>query len=421
MGLVKITSVSGQEVLASGGYPTLQATVILDDQSSASVSVPYGVSTGSHEAVMLTDNDPTRYQGKGVLKAVQNIGQIIAPSIIGQPAENQQQVDQIMIDLDGTPNKNRLGGNAILAISLAVAKATANSKNIPFYQYIIDTYQTQPNLKSLPKPMMVAIEGGKHAHQSTDLQEYCLTALGHSSCEQSIESVLETYHILEKVLSDHHLSTNVGNEGAFAPEGIESNESPLKYLTQAIEQAGFKPGLDMGISIDAAASEFYRDGQYHLCLEHQDMSSDQLIAYYSPWLDKYPIISVEDMLAEDDWPAWTKLTQITQQHQILNLGDDLTATNVTRLQRAIDEKAISAILIKLNQVGTLTETVQCCLLAGKHGLVTVPSHRGGGETNDTSLVDLAVAVGSSFIKVGPTRGERISKYNRLIEIEKGLQ
>lgn len=418
---MKITSITGQEVLASGGFPTLQATVILENQVTGLASVPYGASTGTHEAVMLIDNNPDRYQGRGVLKAISNIDQTLAPALIGQEAENQINLDQIMIDLDGTPNKSRLGGNAILAVSLAIAKAVALSQNMPFYQYIIDTYQTQPNFASLPKPMMVAIEGGKHATNSTDLQEYCLSALGSQSVEQSVESVLETYHVLEKVLDNQQLSTNVGNEGAFAPEGIASNEAPLKYLTQAIEQAGFTPGQDIGISIDAAASEFYQDGQYHLKLEQKVLSSDQLIDYFTPWLSHYPIISVEDMLAEDDWPAWTKFNQIADQHHILNLGDDLTVTNIQRLQKAIDQKAISAILIKLNQVGTLTETVRCCQLAVKHGLTTVPSHRGGGETNDTSLVDLAVAVGARFIKVGPTRGERISKYNRLIEIEKGLK
>jgi enolase len=418
---MKIKSVTGQEVLASGGYPTLQATVILDDDTTASAQVPYGASAGSHEAVMLVDNDPDRYQGKGVLKAVQNIEEIISPAILGQTAKDQAQIDKTLIDLDGTPNKSKLGGNSILAVSLAVAKATASSLKKPLYRHIIDTFQTKPNLASLPKPMMVAIEGGKHAANSTDLQEYCLSAVGTETVEKSIESVLETYHTLEKVLTNKGLSTNVGNEGAFAPEGIESNEAPLQFLTQAIEQAGFKPGADIAISIDAAANEFYQDGKYQLKIEDKALTSDELIEYYTPWLDKYPVVSLEDMLAEDDWSAWTRFNKITNAHKILHLGDDLTVTSTDRLQQAINQQAISAILIKLNQVGTLTETVECCQLANQHGLVTVPSHRGGGETNDTSMVDLAVAVGSRFIKVGPTRGERISKYNRLIEIERELK
>lgn len=417
---MKITSVTAQEILASGGYPTIEAAVTLEDGSTASSSVPYGASAGSHEATVMMDGDASRWNGKGMLAAIGNITTKIAPAILGQDAYDQRKIDEIMIALDGTPNKAVLGGNAILAVSIAVAGAAASSKKTELYQYIIDTFQTGVDLTRLPQPMVVVMEGGKHADETTDLQEFCLTAVRKSSVAENVRMIMESYHALAKVLKANKLSTNVGNEGAFAPNGIPSNEAPFAYMQQAVQNAGYLPGKDIGFSIDAAASEFYQDGKYNLALEKRSLTADELIAYYSSWIEKYPIVTVEDMLHEDDWANWTKLKLVTDQHGVQLIGDDLTVTSVERLQKAIDTKAISAILIKLNQIGTLTETVDCCMLAAKHGLMTTTSHRGGGETNDATMVDVAVAVGSAYIKVGPTRGERVSKYNRLMAIERQL-
>jgi len=417
---MKITSIVAEEILASGGYPTIEATITLEDGSSASASVPYGASAGSHEATVMMDEDKSRWHGKGMLKAIANIKEIIAPALIGLDAYDQRLVDNTMITLDGTPNKAKLGGNAILAVSIAVANAAAKSKKIELYRHIIDTFQTGVDLTILPQPMVVVIEGGKHADETTDLQEFCLSATRKASVVENVRMIMECYHSLAKVLKANKLSTNVGNEGAFAPNGIPSNEAPFGYMTEAVEKAGYKPGSEVGFSIDAAASEFYQDGKYNLALEKRVLTADELIGYYQTWFAKYPIATVEDLLHEDDWENWTKLKLITDKHNIPLIGDDLTVTNVERLQKAIDTKAISAILIKLNQIGTLTETVDCCMLAKKHGLMTTTSHRGGGETNDATMVDVAVAVGSAYIKVGPTRGERVSKYNRLMTIERQI-
>jgi len=414
---MKIKNIHAYEILASGGYPTIETRVELEDGSIGVASVPYGASAGSHEATVMTDGDASRWSGKGMLSALANIHSKISPALYQLDAYDQRQIDTAMMKLDGTDNKANLGGNAILAVSLAVAKSASASKGIELYEHIIDSFNLDTDLSHLPQPMVVVIEGGKHAVETTDLQEYCLTATRKDNLHKNIRMILETYHQLSKVLASAKLSTNVGNEGAFAPNGITSNEKPFEYMLQAIKQAGYKPGEEIAFSIDAAANEFFDGYKYHLKLEKQTLTSDQLIAYYKPWFTKYPLASVEDMLGEDDWASWTKLRQITDAHKIPLIGDDLTVTNVNRLNRAIRDKAISAILIKLNQIGTLTETVDCCLLAKVHGLMTVTSHRGGGETNDTSMVDLAVAVGSSYVKVGPTRGERVSKYNRLMEIE----
>jgi len=423
---MKIKQITAQEILASGGYPTVEATVELESGIKASASVPYGVSAGSHEATVLNDEDQSRYGGKGVLKAIYNIEQVIAPKLVGLDAFDQLSIDEVMIRLDGTVNKARLGGNSILAVSLAVAKASAKQKQLPLYKYIQETFNTGIDLKKgydtnqLPGPMIVVIEGGKHADQTTDLQEYCISAVSKESVKERVRKALESYHALKIILKENNLSTNVGNEGAFAPNGLPSNEAPLEYITQAIKNAGYTPGTDLGISIDAAASEFYSNNKYHLKLENKELSSKELIAYYEKWLDKYPFITLEDMLDEDDWDNWPEITRLLKEHNIDHIGDDLTVTNIKRLQKAIDTKAISSILIKLNQIGSLSETVACCLLAKQHRMSTVVSHRGGGETNDTSMVDLAVAVGARFIKVGPTRGERVCKYNRLMEIEREL-
>lgn len=418
---MKIKSLTAYEVLASGGYPTLEVKATLDEGTSATASVPYGASAGSHEATVLTDGDKNRYHGKGMLKAVENVMDKIAPEVEGMSAEDQRAVDEKMIELDGTPNKATFGGNAILAVSVAVARAAARAQQKPLYRHLADTFQTGADFSVLPNPMVVVIEGGKHADETTDLQEYCITGIRDDGPSENIRRALETYHVLAKILKEHNLSTNVGNEGAFAPNGIPSNESPFEYILAAIKKAGYEAGKDLGISIDAAASEFYQDGKYNLAIENRILSADELIAYYKSWMEKYPIVTVEDMLHEDDWENWTKLHQVTKAHNVALVGDDLTVTSKDRLQKAIDVDAISAILIKLNQIGSVTETIDTCMLARKHNMMTVPSHRGGGETNDAAMVDLAVAVGGKFIKVGPTRGERVSKYNRLMEIERELQ
>lgn len=417
---MRISEINAHEILASGGYPTVEVKVELDSGHVGVASVPYGASAGSHEATVLNDGDDSRFNGKGVLKAVSNVLDRIYPAIKDLNPEDQRLIDETMIALDGTPNKANLGGNAILAVSLAVAKAVALVHNKPLYLYIRDTFQTGVDFSTLPNPMVVVMEGGKHAHETTDLQEYCITAVAQDSVRENVRKVMESYHALKTILKENNLSTNVGNEGAFAPNGIPTNESPLGYIVDAIKKAGYIPGEDLGISIDAAASEFYSDGKYNLSIENKSLTSTELINYYEDWYKKYPIITIEDMLDEDDWDNWVTLNAMAKKYNIELIGDDLTVTDKTRLQKAIDMNAISSILIKLNQIGSLTETVDTCMLARQNGMMTVPSHRGGGETNDTSMVDLAVAVGSSFIKVGPTRGERVSKYNRLMEIEREL-
>jgi len=417
---MQISAIHAYEIIASGGYPSLEVAVTLDDGSMGVASVPYGASAGSHEASVLVDGDSTRYNGKGMLNAIRNVHEEIAPHLLGLDATNQKLIDRTMIDLDGTPQKTKLGGNAILAVSLATARAAAQHLKKPLYLHIRDYYQTGADFAVLPQPMAVVIEGGKHADHSTDLQEYCFSVLKQGSRMESLRILLECYHALEKILQQNNLSTNVGNEGAFAPSGLTSNEAPFAYMLQAIEHAGYVPGRDVGFSIDAAASEFYSDGVYHLKIENRALSSTEVIDYMQTWLEKYPIVTLEDPLHEDDWSAWTSCKQLCDQKKVLLVGDDLTVTNKERLQKAIDTQAISSILIKLNQIGSLSETVETCLLAKAHGMSVIPSHRGGGETNDTAMIDLAVAVGAVFIKVGPTRGERVAKYNRLLEIEREI-
>lgn len=417
---MKIINIDAYEILASGGFPTLEVKVTLEDGSTGTASVPYGASAGSHEATVIVDEDQSRYKGQGMMFAVNTVRQIIAPKIALIDAYDQRKIDETMNALDGSPNKANLGGNSILAVSLSVAKAAAQSQKKELYEYIKDYYKTGADFKNLPSPMIVSIEGGKHADHSTDLQEFCITAIGEDTVKEKIRKALEAYHALKSILKKANYSTNVGNEGAFAPNGLVSNEQPLQLIMEAIEKSGYKAGIDLGISIDAANNEIYQDGLYHLKLENKSLSSLEIIEYFKNWFEKYPIVSVEDLLAEDDWDNWPLINQAAQNKNILNIGDDLTVTNIERLQKAIDTKSISAILIKLNQIGTLTETVDCCMLAKANGLATVPSHRGGGETNDTAMIDLAVAVGAKFVKVGPTRGERVAKYNRLMEIERQL-
>lgn len=414
---MKIKKIDAYEIIASGGFPTLEVQVWLESGVQGKASVPYGASAGSHEASVLVDGG-TRFLGKGMQQAVQNVLTKIAPQVIGKDFSTQQEIDNLILELDPTPQKAELGGNVILAVSVAAARAAANHHQLPLFRYLQQSFDL-PAADYLPNPMIVAIEGGKHAHNSTDLQEYCITGLEFDQPKMVVlQKLLETYHHLKKVLVANNLSVNVGNEGAFAPDGITSNQLPLDYLVTAINQAGYTAGNDIGISIDAAASEFYQDGKYHLKVENRVLSSKELSEYYRTWLQKYPIVTLEDMHHEDDWQAWQDFLPVVQEFGAELIGDDLTVTSSQRLQKAIDLNAITAILIKLNQIGSVTETVQTCQLAAQHGLATVPSHRGGGETNDTAMVDVAVAVGAKFIKAGPTRGERVAKYNRLLQIER---
>ncbi len=418
----KIKNIFAREILASGGAPSLEVTVTLESGVTGEASVSYGASAGSKEATVLLDGDKTRYNGKGMLNAIANINTKIKEALIGMEAAEQRTVDQKMIDLDGTINKAILGGNAMLGVSLAVARAEACEENMPLYKYLRKVYGIGEIGWVLPKPMIVMIEGGKHADDTTDLQEFMIGAMGNKSAAENVRMEMEIYDALKKILKAEKLSTNVGNEGAFAPNGISSNEKPIEYLVQAITNAGYKPGVDAGVGIDAAASEFYSEEtkKYNLKLEGKELTSEELIAYYKPWIEKYPIATMEDMLSEFDWDNWPKIVEAIGGKFPL-IADDLTVTNTNLWKKAIEMKAATAILIKLNQAGTLTETVDCCLLAREHNLMTMPSHRGGGETNDTFLVDLAVAVGSAYIKVGPTRGERVCKYNRLMRIEEELK
>jgi enolase len=417
----KIKNIFAREILASGGAPSLEVTVTLESGITGEASVSYGASAGSKEAVVLLDIENKRYNGKGMMTAISNINNQIKNVLVGMEASDQRLIDQKMIELDGTENKSVLGGNAILGVSLAVARAESNDEKLPLYKYLRKVYGIGEIGWVLPKPMVVMIEGGRHADKSTDLQEFMIGAMGKKSAAENVRMEMEIYESLKKILKSEKMSTNVGNEGAFAPNGISTNEKPMEYLTEAIKNAGYVAGIDAGIGIDAAASEFYDEEKktYWLDLEKKELTPEELIAYYKPWIEKYPIISMEDMLAEFDWDNWPKMVEAIGGKFPL-IADDLTVTNTKLWQKAIEMKAATAILIKLNQAGTLTETVNCCLLAREHGLMTMPSHRGGGETNDTFLVDLAVAVGSEYIKVGPTRGERVCKYNRLMRIEEEL-
>ncbi len=415
----KIQSIKAREILSSGSTPSLEVKVILKSGVIGIASVPYGASAGIHEAYVLLDGDKKRFLGKGMLKAVNNINKKLAPKLNGLNVFNQRAIDNLMIRLDGTKNKKKLGANAILGVSLAVAKAAAKEKKMPLYKYIRDVFNLKIKKFILPNPMMVVIEGGMHADKSTDFQEYIISPIIGKSIKEEIRCGIEVYLALKKVLKKKSYSVNIGNEGAFAPEGLKTNESPLKLIVEAIKKSGYKPGKDVGISLDPATSEIFRNTKYVLKKEKKKLSSKEMIEYFKKWIKKYPIITLEDALHEDDWKHWSLLTKVIGK-KISIIGDDLTVTNPKRLEKAIKLKAINAILIKLNQIGTLTETVDCCMLARKHGFMTVVSHRGGGETNDTAMIDLAVAVNSGFVKVGPSRGERVCKYNRLMEIEDEL-
>ena len=408
-----IEHVNAREILDSRGNPTVEVEVTLSEGTMGRAAVPSGASTGTHEALELRDGDKKRFGGRGVLKAVENVNQHIAPAIRGMPPMEQALVDNTMIKLDGTANKSHLGANAILGVSLAVAYAAANFFGIPLYRHIGGAKAC-----ILPVPMMNILNGGKHAAGSTDFQEFMVLPLGARSFAHALQMGSEVYHALKEVLKDRGLSTNVGDEGGFA-SSLRSNKEAVELILAAIEAAGYKPGKDCHIALDPAASEFFEDGRYVLAREGATLTSAEMVEYYVKLVAAYPIISIEDGMAEDDWQGWRLLMdKIGSKVQIV--GDDLYATSVSRLSRGIAEGASNSILIKLNQVGTLTETLAAIEMAKKAGWTAIISHR-SGETEDTTIADLAVAKNTGFIKTGaPCRSERVAKYNRLLRIEDEL-
>lgn len=412
-----IMDVRAREILDSRGNPTVEVDVILDDGSFGRAAVPSGASTGVHEAVELRDGDPKRYLGKGTLKAVKNVNRIIAPKIIGLDAREQEGIDNLMIALDGTPNKSKLGANAILGVSLAVAKAAADYCSLPLYRYLGGS-----NVSILPVPMMNILNGGKHADNNVDFQEFMVMPIGAKNFAQALRMGAETFHALKKVLSSRGYNTAVGDEGGFAPN-LKSNEEALEVIIAAIEAAGYKPGQQIAIALDPASSEMYdtkKKGYFFFKSDpNEKVSSQNMIKYYADWCKKYPIISIEDGLAEDDWAGWKKITaEIGEKVQIV--GDDLFVTNTTRLARGIKEGSANSILIKLNQIGTLTETFAAIRMAQRNGWTAVISHR-SGETEDATIADVAVASGAGQIKTGSLcRTDRVCKYNQLLRIEEDL-
>jgi len=408
-----IVDVFAREVLDSRGNPTVETEVVLEDGTVGTAMVPSGASTGAHEAVELRDGDPKRYGGKGVLQAVKNVNDIIAPEVIGMDALHQIDIDTLMIDLDGTPNKGKLGANAILGVSLAAARAAAAYLSMPLYQYIGGV-----NAKQLPVPMMNILNGGKHADNNVDIQEFMVVPCGAPTFAEGLRMGVEVYHSLKKVLAGRGLATAVGDEGGFAPN-LPSNEAALDVIMEAIGQAGYKAGIDICLAVDVAATELYKDGKYHLAGNNLVLSSDEMVDFYQQLTEKYPLISIEDGLAEDDWDGWKKLTdRLGARVQLV--GDDLFVTNSQRLQQGIERRVCNSILIKLNQIGTLTETLDTIELAKRHGYTCVISHR-SGETEDSTMADVAVAVNAGQIKTGaPARTDRVAKYNRLLRVEEEL-
>jgi enolase len=410
----KIASVTAREILDSRGDPTVAVDITLGGGARATAMVPSGASTGAHEAVELRDGDRKRYRGKGVRKAVQNVEQAIAPAIKGRDASDQRGLDEALIKLDGTPNKSKLGANAILGVSLAAARAAAVAKGIPLYRHLATDGAT-----TLPVPLMNILNGGKHATDSADMQEFMVVPLGAATFSEAIRMGSEIFHELKDVLHARGMSTGVGDEGGFAPSGLATNEQPLELMLMAIERAGYRPGVDAAIALDPAATELYTDGTYSLARENRSLDAKSMVALYDDWSKRYPIVSIEDGLAEDDWDGWKKLTAALGDRVQL-VGDDLFVTSVTRLERGIKEKAANAILIKVNQIGTLTETIDAVTVAKRAGFASVISHR-SGETEDTTIADLAVALGTGQIKTGSlSRTDRVAKYNRLMEIERDL-
>jgi enolase len=411
-----IESIHARQILDSRGNPTVEVDVVTESGAFGRAAVPSGASTGTHEAVELRDGDKKRYVGKGVLKAVENVNTKISAEIIGFDVFDQNLLDKIMIELDGTPNKGNLGANAILGTSLAIAKAAAMEAGVPLYRYIGGV-----SANTLPVPMMNILNGGSHADNSIDFQEFMVMPVKADTFSESLRMGTEVFHTLKKVLHDAGLSTNVGDEGGFAPN-IKSNEEAIEVVLKAIEKAGFKPGEDIFIAMDAATSEFYDAGKNTYTFKKssgKSISSDEMVEYWTNWAKKYPIISIEDGMAEDDWKGWKKLTDAIGKNVQL-VGDDLFVTNVTRLQQGIDQGVANSILVKVNQIGSLTETIAAVNLAKRSAYKSIMSHR-SGETEDSTIADLAVALNTGQIKTGSaSRSDRMAKYNQLIRIEEEL-
>lgn len=411
--MAMITEVYAREILDSRGNPTVEVEVCLEDGAVGRAAVPSGASTGVHEAVELRDGDKSRYLGKGVTKAVDNVNDIIAEAIIGLEATRQTEIDELLIRLDGTPNKGRLGANAILGVSIAVAKAAASSVGLPLYMYLGGVAA-----KELPVPMMNILNGGQHADNNVDIQEFMIMPVGAKSFTEALRMNAEIYHNLKALLKSKGLSTALGDEGGFAPN-LSCNSEAIEVILEAVEKAGYKPGEDIVIALDVASSEFYEDGKYNLAGEGIVKTSEEMVEYLAELCEKYPIISIEDGMAEDDWEGWKKLTaKLGGKVQLV--GDDLFVTNEERLVEGIEKGVANAILIKVNQIGTLTETFNAIETAKRAGYTCIISHR-SGETEDTTLADIAVAVNAGQIKTGaPARTDRVAKYNQLLRIEEDL-
>ncbi|MCD6452045.1 MAG: phosphopyruvate hydratase [Acidobacteria bacterium] len=410
-----IEDVYAREILDSRGNPTVEVEVVLEGGVMGRAAVPSGASTGEREAIELRDGDPARYSGKGVQEAVRNVNSIIADAIISEEMEavDQLGIDRLLIELDGTENKSRLGANAILGVSLAVAKAAAEYLGLPLYRYLGGV-----SARVLPVPLMNVINGGAHADNNLDIQEFMIVPAGASSFSQALRMGSEVFHQLKKVLKEKGLATSVGDEGGFAPD-LSTNEEAIELILKGIEKAGYKPGKDLFIALDAAASEFYENGSYRLAAEGKELSPEELVSYYENLLSRYPIISLEDGMAENDWEGWRLLTaRLGDKVQLV--GDDIFVTNKKIIAKGIRESIANSVLIKLNQIGTVSETIEAVELAHRAGYTTVISHR-SGETEDTSIADLAVALNSGMIKTGSLcRSERIAKYNQLLRIEEEL-
>lgn len=411
--MAAIIETYAREILDSRGNPTVEVEVFLEDGTIGHAAVPSGASTGAFEACELRDGDKARYGGKGVLKAVENVNSIIGPAIQGFDATEQAAIDKLMISLDGTDNKSKLGANAILGVSMAVARAAAKSLDLPLYQYLGGF-----NAKELPVPMMNILNGGAHADNNVDIQEFMIMPVGAESFIEALRSCAEVYHTLKTVLKGKGLSTGVGDEGGFAPN-LESNEEALEVICEAIKAAGYEPGKDFKLAIDAASSEFYKDGKYDLAGEGKIKTAEEMVDFYEYLVGKYPIVSIEDGLAEEDWDGWKVLTdRLGKKVQLV--GDDLFVTNSKRLAKGIDMGVANSILVKVNQIGTLTEAFEAMELAKRSGYTCVVSHR-SGETEDAIIADIAVAVNAGQIKTGaPARSERVAKYNQLLRIEENL-
>ena len=409
-----IEQIHAREILDSRGNPTIEVEVTLDNGSTGRFAVPSGASTGEHEALELRDQESNRYLGKGVRRAVENVFTKIAPTLIGASALDQRAIDQTMLELDGTSNKSELGANAMLGVSIATAKAAANALGLPLWRYLGGV-----NAHRLPLPMMNIINGGAHADNNVDFQEFMIIPIGADSFREALRMGAEIFHSLKKVLKGRGLNTAVGDEGGFAPN-LARNDEALAVISEAITQAGYIPGEQVGLALDVASSEFYREGSYQLSGEGRQLSSAELVEFYAELCERYPILSIEDGMAEDDWEGWAMLTERLGQ-KIQLVGDDLFVTNPARLSKGIESGTANSILIKVNQIGTLTETLDCIEMAHRAGYTTVISHR-SGETEDTTIADLAVAVNAGQIKTGSaSRSDRVAKYNQLLRIEEALK